>query len=214
MKDNPDRLSPSTLLARDFYLRPTLTVARDLLGCRLVRLEENGGRLSGWISETEAYIGTEDLACHGRHGRTERNEPMWGQPGTSYVYFTYGMHWLLNAVTEEEGFPAAVLLRAVVPFQGLEAIERRRGQQPRRSWTDGPAKLCQAFNIDGSQDGLDLCQPGASLQIHRGLRVPDKVVTHGPRVGLNNVPEPWRSKPWRFLVDEETIIRISKGEGS
>ena len=97
-------------LNRDFYARPTLQVARELLGMRLVRLE-GGARLAGLIVETEAYIGQEDLGCHARAGLTERNRVMFGPPGHAYVYFTYGMHWLLNCVTEAQGFPAAVLLR-------------------------------------------------------------------------------------------------------
>ena len=205
-------MNSTNLLPREFYLRPTLTVARELLGCLLIRREDDGNLISGWISETEAYIGVDDQACHARHGRTERNEPMWGQPGHSYVYFTYGMHWLLNAVTEKEGFPAAVLLRAVVPHQGLASIEKRRGHQPFSAWTDGPAKLCQAFNIDGAHNGLNLCQPGSPLQVHTGIDIPDKVVTRGPRVGLNKVPEPWLSKPWRFLVDRKTMTQLSEGE--
>jgi DNA-3-methyladenine glycosylase len=204
----------SNLLSREFYDRPTLEVAQDLLGCRLVRQERAGPRLSGWIAETEAYIGMEDQACHARHGRTERNQSMWGPPGHSYVYFTYGMHWLLNAVTEEEGFPAAVLIRAIVPTEGIPIIKNRRGHQPRQSWTDGPAKLCQALNIKGEQDGLDLCQRKGQLQIHNGIAIPAEAVTRGPRVGLNKVPEPWFSKPWRFKVDQDLIIQHSDGEGA
>lgn len=205
-------MNASKPLARSFFTRPTLEVARDLLGCRLIRYGANGRRLSGWISETEAYIGTEDQACHARHGRTKRNEPMWGPAGFSYVYFTYGMHWLLNAVTEREGFPAAVLIRALVPAEGLAVIEQRRGHRPKKYWTDGPAKLCQAFAIDGQQDGLDLCQPDSQLQIHNGFSVPDKVVTRGPRVGLNKVPEPWFSKPWRLKVEQTKMSKLSEGE--
>ena len=201
------------LLPRQSYRRPTLQVALSLLGCLLLRLEAGGARVGGWISETEAYIGTEDQACHARHGRTDRNEPMWGPPGYSYVYFTYGMHWLLNAVTEQDGFPAAVLLRAIIPSEGIEIIEGRRGHQPRKSWTDGPAKLCQALSIDGGLDGLDLCSPDSPLQIRQGLTVPDNAVTRGPRVGLNNVPDPWRSKPWRFRVSRDMMIQLSNGEG-
>ena len=108
----PRRLEPR--LSHDFFARPTLQVARALLGQRLVHLHD-GQRLAGLIIETEAYIGEEDLACHARVGRTSRTEVMYTSPGHAYVYFTYGMHWLLNFVTEPEGFPAAVLVRALVP---------------------------------------------------------------------------------------------------
>ena len=108
-------------LPHEFFARPTLTVARALLGMRLVRLLD-GQRLSGVILEAEAYIGETDLGCHAKAGRTRRNAVMYGPPGHAYVYFTYGMHWMLNAVTEPEGFPAAVLLRAMQPQEGQAAI--------------------------------------------------------------------------------------------
>ena len=104
----------------------------SLLGARLVRLEA-GERLAGLIVETEAYRGEEDLGCHCRHGRTQRTWVMYGPPGFSYVYFTYGMHWMLNFVVEGEGFPAAVLIRAVFPTEGLEKITARRGGVPREA---------------------------------------------------------------------------------
>ena len=109
------------IFPRKFYNRPTLTVARELLGARLVRILD-GVKLVGLISETEAYIGEKDLACHAKAGRTIRTDPMYGVPGLAYVYFTYGHHWMLNAVTEEEGFPAAVLIRAIQPLEGVEVM--------------------------------------------------------------------------------------------
>src|SRR3990172_5323819 len=112
-------------LPRRFFRRPTLVVARELLGQRLVRLER-GRRLSGWIVEAEAYVGQEDLACHAHVGRTRRDEVMWGEGGHAYVYCTYRMHWCLNVVTEAADRPAAVLLRALEPVEGLEAMRRRR----------------------------------------------------------------------------------------
>ncbi|RMF41847.1 MAG: DNA-3-methyladenine glycosylase [Anaerolineae bacterium] len=187
-------------LSRDFFLRPTLQVARDLLGAHLVRIEPDGVRLSGKIVETEAYMGQEDLGCHARAGLTERTKVMFGPPGHAYVYFTYGMHWLFNCVTEAEGFPAAVLVRAIQPLEGVERIAARRAGRPRRSWTDGPAKLCQALGIDGAFNGVDLCAPQAALFLEAGTPVPDTRVTIGPRVGLYSVPEPWKSIPWRFRV--------------
>lgn len=186
-------------LPRDFFARPTLQVARELLGARLVHIE-NGRRLAGWISETEAYIGEADLGCHARAGRTPRTQVMYGPPGNAYVYFTYGMHWCLNFVTEAEGFPAAVLIRAIQPCEGIEVIAARRSPQPPARWTDGPGKLCQALGIDRRHNGLDLCAPESELFVETGLQIPPETVTISPRVGLTNVPEPWKSVPWRFTI--------------
>jgi len=189
-------------LPRSFYARPTLQVARELLGARLVRVE-GGGRLAGIIVEAEAYCGEQDLGCHAKAGRTPRTEVMYGPPGHAYVYFTYGMHWLFNCVTRLEGSPEAVLIRAIVPVEGLEQIAARRGHQPRKLWTDGPAKLTQALGIDGAQNGVDLTRADEPVFIEPGQTIPDEQVTIGPRVGLNTVPEPWKSKPWRFLATLE-----------
>jgi DNA-3-methyladenine glycosylase len=187
-------------LPRPFYKRPALQVARDLLGKRLVRLD-NGHYISGIILETEAYCGEEDQGCHCRAGRTPRTEVMYGSPGHAYVYFTYGMHWMLNFVVEPEGYPAAILIRAIEPETGLELIAHRRGSQPERSWTDGPGKICQALNIDKRLNGADLCSDESELYVENGYEFSDSCVTTGPRVGLNNVPEPWRSIPWRFQLE-------------
>jgi DNA-3-methyladenine glycosylase len=189
----------SRRLSRTFFARPTLEVARDLLGRRLVRLER-GRRLSGWIVEAEAYIGREDLGCHAHVGRTRRNEVMWGPPGHAYVYFTYGMHWCLNIVTEADGRPAAVLLRGLLPDEGLVTMRRRRGRVPQGRLADGPAKLCQALSIDGSLNGHDLCSAKAHLFLETSRLRRGGPVTAGPRVGLNTVPEPWKSVPWRFRL--------------
>lgn len=199
------------LLQRPFFARPTLTVCRDLLGKRLVRVGEDGSRLSGWIVEAEAYIGAEDLGCHARAGRTRRNRSMWGPPGHAYVYFTYGMHWMLNIVTEAEGFPAAVLIRALIPCEGVERMRTRRAGRPDSELTDGPAKLCQALDIDGSFDGHDLCHPDAHLYLEADPRLPPTSVTTGPRLGLNNVPEPWKSIPWRFWVRSSDFEGLCQG---
>jgi DNA-3-methyladenine glycosylase len=190
----------SSILGRDFYARDTLKVARDLLGARLVRFAR-GRRLSGLITETEAYIGEEDLACHARAGRTPRTEVMYGPPGHAYVYFTYGNHWMLNVVTEAEGHPAAILIRAIQPEDGTRIIARRRSGRD----THGPGKLTQALGIARSQNGADLTEPSRGLWIEVGVPVSDSLVTRGPRVGLNTVPEPWKSKPWRFLVRDWRI---------
>jgi DNA-3-methyladenine glycosylase len=195
-----------------FFARPTQNVARELLGQRLVRLER-GQRLAGLITETEAYIGQDDLACHARFGRTPRSAVMFGRPGVAYVYFTYGMHWMLNVVTEAEGFPAAVLIRGLRPLEGEARMRRRRGlagmgsraarraPAPLARLTDGPAKLAQALSIDRRLNGHDLCAPGAVLYIERAAPAPDDQVTRGPRIGLNNTPEPWKSMAWNWKLE-------------
>jgi len=195
----PERIGPS------FFVRPTLTVARELLGQRLVRLDEEGHRLAGVITETEAYIGIDDLACHAHVGMTARNAVMWGPAGHAYVYFTYGMHWMLNIVTEHESFPAAVLIRALKPREGREQMFKRRPVTQTKELSNGPAKLCQALGIDGKFNGHDLCHNEAILFIERERMVDASVVTTGPRVGISHVPEPWKSMPWRFGVDPHNL---------
>ena len=183
------------ILSRDFYNRSTLTVARELIGARLVRILD-GQKLAGLITETEAYISQKDLACHAKAGLTPRTAVMFGEPGHAYVYFTYGNHWMLNVVTERKGFPAAVLIRAIQPIEGVEVmLERRNGRD-----TSGPGKLCQAMGITKNENGVDLTKTTGGLWIETGVKVSNSLVTKGPRVGLNNTPEPWLSKPWRFLV--------------
>ncbi len=190
-------------LPRSFYAQSTRKVARNLLGSRLVRVEHHKGntrRISGIIIETEAYCGEKDLGCHAKAGRTKRTEVMYGPPGFSYVYFTYGMHWLLCAVTRPEGKPEAVLIRAIEPEEGIEVIEERRGKQRRKVWTDGPAKLTQALGIVGEHNGLDMTGHEAIIFVEAGEPIPDLQVSVGPRIGLYTVPEPWKSKPWRYLA--------------
>ena len=194
-------MSEQDRLPRDFFSQPALEAARQLLGMRLVRTETQN-RISGIIIETEAYGGEEDLGCHCRSGRTARTQVMYGPPGYAYVYFTYGQHWMLNFVVEGEGYPAAILIRGIQPEEGIETISSRRANQPPAQWTNGPAKICQALNIDKGFNGADLCFPDAQLFVERGISIPDSCVTTGPRVGLNTVPEPWKSIPWRFLVTD------------
>ena len=202
----------SSRLERDFFDRDTVQVARELLGMRLVRIEEER-RLSGMIVEAEAYRGKDDLGSHARVGKTARTRIMYGSPGHAYVYFTYGNHWMLNFVTEREGYPGAVLVRAILPEEGIEIIASRRGAQPRERWTDGPGKLCQALAITGLLNGIDICSPDSPLFVEAGSPIPDSRVTEGPRVGLYSVPEPWKGIPWRFLVDKKQSLRKREASG-
>jgi DNA-3-methyladenine glycosylase len=182
------------LLPQSFYNRPTLIVARELIGAKLIRILD-GETLAGYITETEAYIGEEDLACHAKAGLTKRTAPMYGTAGRAYVYFTYGNHWMLNAVTEREGFPSAVLIRAIHPIEGIEMMMKRRGGRD----TLGPGKLTQAMGITKRENEIDLTRENSQLWIEAGELIPDEGIKIGARVGIENTPEPWRSKPWRFL---------------
>ena len=187
-----------TCLSESFYDTEVTDVARNLLGMRLVR-SLNGERLAGIITETEAYRGEEDLACHARSGRTQRNAAMYGRAGRAYIYFTYGMHWCLNAVAGPEGFPSAVLIRAIQPTEGLvEIATRRQGRTP-EEWCSGPARLCKALGIDGSLNGVALCDDDSPLWIEDCQPVPESHVHRSARIGIDRTPEPWRSKPWRFV---------------
>src|SRR5690349_7197037 len=183
-------------LPRSFYARPTLDVARDLLGCIVARRFPDGEVLRGRIVETEAYVGEEDKACHARAGRTPRTMPLYGPPGIAYVYLTYGMHHLLNAVTEREGFPGAVLIRAGEPLQGIEWMEEARGVRAAHLLGSGPGKLAQAFGLDLKWNRADLTR--SDLWIEAGEPVPKREVRTSPRIGCQNCPEPWASIPWRF----------------
>ena len=176
-----------------FYARPTAEVARRLLGQILVS-RIRGREAVGRIVETEAYIGPHDPACHAYgHRRTTRTEPLYGPPGTAYVYFTYGMHWCLNAVTERVDYPAAVLIRALEPLAGIALMRRRRGPVPDRALCAGPARLCEALGITGEQNGGSL-ERGA-VRILAGGRTRFRVAVT-PRIGITTA----RDWPLRFVI--------------
>lgn len=196
-------------MSHAFYARPAQEVAQSLLGKRLVRLLD-GRRVGGMIVETEAYCDSEepDLACHGsaNGGRpTARNAVMFGPAGYAYVYFTYGIHWLFNVVTGRDGQANAVLIRALEPVEG-EGLMAERRRRSRREWTNGPAKLTQALGIDGDLNGANLCAPDGVVWIEDGADVAGAAVVSGPRVGIDNVPEPWRSVPWRYWIRDNDFV--------
>jgi DNA-3-methyladenine glycosylase len=154
-----------------------------------------GRRVAGRIVETEAYIGPDDPACHGyRARRTRRNRHLFGSPGTAYVYFTYGMHWCLNAVTEAEGVPAAVLIRALEPLEGLETMRRRRRGVADRALCSGPARLCEALAVTGELDGVTLQRGPLRIVRNRARQRFDIITT--PRVGITRA----RDWPLRFVI--------------
>ncbi len=179
-------------LGRAFFARPTLWVAPRLLG-RLLVFEGPAGRVGGRIVEVEAYVGTDDPACHAAAGRTRRNGSMWGPPGHAYVYFTYGMHHCLNVVTEPDGFPAAVLVRALEPTVGTALLARRQPHLSPALRLSGPGRVCAGLGLDRRHDGLDLTM--GPLWIGRDRR---RVPRPGrsPRVGVRRGREP----AWRFFV--------------
>ena len=189
-------------LPRQFYARPTLVVARELLGKVLVH-DRRGVQTSGVIVEVEAYIGESDPACHAAPGPTARNEPLYGAPGRAYVYLNYGIHCLMNVVTEPHGSPAAVLIRALEPLDGIDAMRRRRGRpvKGRRAPVNGkplalhnlcrgPGNLTMAMAITLAENRSDL--GGERLYIEeRGIAIGR--VECGPRIGIRvGVEEPWR----------------------
>jgi|DewCreStandDraft_5_1066085.scaffolds.fasta_scaffold00565_35 DNA-3-methyladenine glycosylase len=202
---------PVTRLPRDFYAQDAVVVARALLGQRLVRIL-NGERLAGRIVETEAYRGEADAASHAARGRTPRNAVMYGPPGHAYVYFIYGMHFCLNAVTGPEGVASAVLLRALEPLEGLATLRRLRPGRPDRELTNGPARLCQALAIDRRLNGADLVA-GAELFIEADLAPPDDQVVVGPRVGVRGDAAA-RSAPWRFMLRDSPYLSTGISAGN
>ena len=187
-------------LPRAFYTGPTLTVARELLGQLLVRIYHSHF-LVGRIVETEAYIGKDDPACHAARGKTPRNAVMFGPPGYSYIYFIYGKHYCLNVVTEPEGCPAAVLIRAIEPVDGIEWMQQLRGGRPPQQLTNGPGKLCQALALDRQLNGIDMCRIGP-LYIIRGTAVNRKQIVQAPRVGIKQGTE----HPWRFYIKDNPFV--------
>ena len=174
-------------MGADFFARSVHVVARELVGCRLFF-----AGVGGEIVETESYE-RDDPACHAYVGLTDRTEPLFGPPGRAYVYLSYGIHSLLNAVCEPEGEAAAVLIRALRPTAGLEAMRERRGDRPERDLCSGPGKLTEALGIGLEQNEADLARDPFLLLPPQGE--PPAIVT-GPRIGITKAVE----RPWRFSV--------------
>ena len=196
-------------LARPFFRHDPVAVARSLLGQRLVRVLDDGTRLAGIIVETEAYLGEIDRAAHTWNGRrTPRNESMWRDGGHAYVYFTYGMHFCMNVVTQTSGRPTAVLLRALEPVEGLPRMREMRGRDCRRE-TDlcsGPAKLCQAMSIDRNLDGVDLTTSEVLfIEQVRKRCLPRRLISVTPRIGVAYAGA-WARKPLRFHIAEHAHV--------
>jgi len=186
-------------LDRDFFARPPREVAADLIGCTLLHRG-----VGGIIVETEAYE-RGDPACHAFGGPTSRNAPLFGPPGGAYVYLCYGVHAMFNLVAEPEGIAAAVLVRALEPTSGLDAMRMRRGLADERGLCSGPGKVCQALAIELSQSGADaLADPFELLAPDRGAS--HEIVT-GPRIGLTRAAD----YPWRYCLSASPFLSRPAG---
>ncbi|MBU8933791.1 MAG: DNA-3-methyladenine glycosylase [candidate division Zixibacteria bacterium] len=187
------------MLLRSFYVRPTLEVAPDLIGKYIV-YKTPACRLSARIVEVEAYIGTDDPACHAARGRTKRNEVMFGPPGISYVYFIYGMYHCLNIVTEPEGSPAAVLLRGAEPVEGIDEMRRHSPKSKPHELLNGPGKFCRSFGLDRTHNGLDLV--GGELYLE-DRHEETANVGQSNRIGISVGKE----LPWRFYDRNSRVVK-------
>jgi len=194
------------ILPRSFYNRPTLTVAEELLGKVLVH-RTPGGVAAGMIVETEAYIGEDDPACHAATGPTRRNAPLYGSPGCAYVYLNYGIHYLVNAVTETEGHPAAVLIRALHPMDGIAVMKERRAPGGRDvaepDLCRGPGNLTRALGITLADNLLDLVSSRLVIE-DRGFGAGD--VSWGPRIGIRVGTE----RSWRCWITDHPAVSGSR----
>ena len=191
-------------LGRDFFDRDTVTVARELLGKTVVRILPDGRQVAGTITETEAYIGRMDKACHAyNYRRTARTETLFAPPGTAYVYLIYGMHHCLNFVTEPEGEPSAVLIRGISPLENGDIIaENRFGRKmadmtayQRKHFLNGPGKVCAGLALTRADNGTDTTAPGSSLYLLDGPA--PAAIGVGKRIGIDYAEEAV-DFPWRF----------------
>ncbi len=187
-------------LPRSFYIRPTLTVAKNLLGKSLVR-KTHRTTLIGKIVEVEAYLGDQDPASHAYRGKTKRNDVMFWEGGHLYVYFTYGMHYCANVVTGPPNVGHAVLLRALEPIDGMDFMKAQRGSQIKdQQLTDGPAKLCEALAIDARDNGADLL--GETIFITEGENIPRSQILSSSRIGITRAI----AHRWRFYIRDNPWV--------
>jgi len=192
-------ISRQTPLPRSFYNQSTLLLAQALLGKYLYRRWRNSF-LVGKIVETEAYIGEDDPACHAARGKTNRNAVMYGPPGFAYIYFIYGMYYCLNVVAEAKGFPAAVLIRALEPLDGIEQMMTFRKNRIVQNLTNGPGKLCQAFHLNRKQNGTNLC--GEEVFITNGEAIVSTHIASSKRIGI----KVGMDHQWRFFMKDNSFV--------
>jgi DNA-3-methyladenine glycosylase len=204
----------SARLPRSFFERDTRSVARELLGMRLVRVLPDEEPLCGIITETEAYR-SDDSASHSFRGRTLRNAAMYLQAGTVYVYFTYGMHYCFNVVTEPKDSACAVLVRSLEPLTGLDVMRKNRQRHqkhnsvhrsiPVRDLCRGPARLCQALQIDFSLNGTDMLLPSSTLYIEMASPIGDERISRSPRIGVRG-DETSVAIEWRWYIRDSPYV--------
>ena len=191
------------ILPQSFYQQPTLQVAKELLGKKLV-LQTHESSLAGMIVETEAYLGSEDSASHAFKGKTKRTQIMFGEGGRAYIYLVYGMHYLLNVVTGAKEVPQCVLFRALEPLQGQHIMQKNRSRHANQL-TNGPAKLCQAFGIDNSLYGCDMTKKNI-LWIEEYQSILPTEISTGPRIGINYAQEEHIQAKWRFWINNNLWV--------
>ena len=193
------------ILGKNFYARDGISLAKDLLGCYLIK-EVEQDKIITKIVETEAYIGPEDKACHAYNNkRTKRTEVMFGRPGLAYVYLIYGIHNCFNIVAGKEGKPEAVLIRAVEPVSGMNYIKDNReiGSRPDIELTNGPGKLTEALGINRDFNGLSLTE-SKELYLTSGEDIPESEIRSGPRINIDYAEE-FTGKSWRFYINSDFI---------
>jgi DNA-3-methyladenine glycosylase len=196
-------------LGAEFYEAPTLVLAERLLGKIFVHREASGRVTRGRIVETEAYLGEGDEACHAWRGMTERNRAMFGPPGTLYIYFAYGCHYLANIVSEPEGVAGAVLLRAMEPVEGIEWMRERRGTAEERALMSGPGKLTEALGLGPAHYGESLF--GEICWLEDAPDLPPELIGASPRIGISrSATLPWR----RFVTDSPHVSKPQTGAPS
>ena len=192
--------SNRTILTPDFYSRTDVVqISRELLGC-LLCTEIDGEFTSGLITETEAYCGRNDKACHANNNtRTDRTEVMYGPPGHSYIYLCYGIHHLFNVVTNQRELADAVLVRGIKPIDGIETMKRRRGMESMKNLTNGPGKLSQALAINRKMSGCSLLEPPIWIESSH-FKIKDEHITPSTRIGVDYAGDD-ALREWRFTVN-------------
>ncbi|MBI5072120.1 DNA-3-methyladenine glycosylase [Candidatus Falkowbacteria bacterium] len=191
-------------IKKNFYNRKTLKVAQEILGKFLVRKIGNK-IIAGKIVETEGYVGLNDLASHASRGKTARTAPMFGPPGHAYVYLVYGLNYCFNIVTEKKNYPAAVLIRAIEPTQGINLMRRfRNAPKDEKNITNGPGKLCQALKIDKKLNNIDLANGTLWLE-DRDIKIKPSDIIKAKRIGVDYAGK-YKNKPWRFYLKGNQFV--------